>query len=66
MYTTHSRSSRAHAVARLGDDPPLAHPLGQQRLPERVVDLVRAGVVEVLALEIDGVAGGLAQTPGAI
>ena len=44
-----------HAVlagAGLGDDPPLAHALGQQRLAERVVELVRAGVVEVLALQI--------------
>ena len=49
------------AGARLGDDPPLAHPLGEQCLTERVVDLVRAGVVEVLALEVDGVAGSLAQ-----
>ena len=37
----------------LGDDPGLAHPLGEQRLGEDVVDLVRAGVVEVLALEDD-------------
>ena len=44
------------ARAGLGDDPRLAHALGQQRLAERVVDLVRAGVVEVLALEVDGVA----------
>ena len=42
------------AGAGLGDDPPLAHPLGEQHLPERVVELVRAGVVEVLALEVDG------------
>ena len=53
-----------HAGAGLGDDPPLAHPLGQQRLAERVVDLVGAGVVEVLALEPDRVAGGLAQARG--
>src|SRR3712207_9214218 len=37
----------------LGDDPLLADPLGQQRLAQHVVDLVRAGVVEVLALEPD-------------
>ncbi len=37
----------------LGDDAGLAHPLGEQRLAEHVVDLVRAGVVEVLALEDD-------------
>ena len=39
--------------AGLGDDPPLAHAHGEQRLAERVVDLVRAGVREVLALEED-------------
>ena len=37
--------------ARFGDDAPFAHALGEQRLAERVVDLVRAGVREVLALE---------------
>jgi hypothetical protein len=37
--------------AGLGDHPGLADPLGQQRLAQHVVDLVRAGVVEVLALE---------------
>jgi hypothetical protein len=36
-----------------GDDPPLPHPRGQQRLAERVIDLVRAGVREILALEED-------------
>jgi hypothetical protein len=35
----------------LGEQTPLAHPLGEQRLTEHVVDLVRAGVVQVLALE---------------
>src|SRR2546426_1547471 len=39
------------AGARLGDDAPLAHAPRQQHLPERVVDLVGAGVVQVLALE---------------
>ncbi len=50
------RGGRGDAVlagAGLGDDPGLAHPLGEQRLGEDVVDLVRAGVVEVLALEDD-------------
>ena len=47
------------AGAGLGDDPPLAHPRGQQRLAQGIVDLVGAGVVEVLALEIDRMAGGL-------
>ena len=37
----------------LGDDPLLAEPAGQQRLAEGVVDLVRAGVGQVLALEIE-------------
>ena len=43
-----------HAVlagAGLGDEAVLAHALGQQGLAEHVVDLVAAGVVEVLALE---------------
>ena len=49
------------AGAGLGDDARLAHAPGQQRLAERVVDLVRAGVEEVLALEPDRAAGGLAR-----
>ena len=51
------RGDAVLAGAGLGDDPRLAHPLGQQRLAERVVDLVGAGVVEVLALEPDRVPG---------
>src|SRR5207245_9350175 len=39
------------AGARLGDDALLAHAPRQQHLTERVVDLVGAGVVQVLALE---------------
>ena len=35
----------------LRDHPGLAHPLGQQHLAEHVVDLVAAGVREILALE---------------
>ena len=45
-----------HAVlagAGLGDDALLAHAHGEQRLTERVVDLVRAGVRQILALEQD-------------
>ena len=42
-----------HAGAGLGDDARLAHALRQHDLAEHVVHLVRAGVVEVLALEID-------------
>ena len=41
------------AGAGLGDDAGLAHAHGEQRLTEHVVDLVRAGVVEVFALEED-------------
>jgi hypothetical protein len=41
------------AGAGLGDDAGLAHALGEQRLADGVVHLVRAGVVEVLALEED-------------
>ena len=59
-----------HAVlagAGLGDDPGLAHAAGQQGLADGVVDLVRAGVVEVLALEQDLRAAHLAaQAPGVV
>jgi hypothetical protein len=50
------RGGRGDAVlagAGLGDDAPGAHPLGEQALAERVVDLVGAGVGEVFALEPD-------------
>jgi len=40
------------AGAGLGDDPPLAHPLRQEYLAKGVVELVRSGVVEILALEV--------------
>ena len=52
---------RRHAVlarSGLGDQPGLAHPLGEQALPEHVADLVRTGVVQVLALEPDLAADG--------
>ena len=42
-----------HAGAGLGDDALLAHAPGQQDLADAVVDLVRAGVVQLLALQID-------------
>ena len=42
-----------HAGAGLGDHARLAHPAGEHRLADGVVDLVRAGMVEILALEID-------------
>ena len=60
------RGRRRDAVlagAGLGDDPGLADPLGEQRLAEHVVDLVRAGVVEVLALEQDPGAAGVLGEP---
>ena len=41
------------AGAGLGDDARLAHALGEQDLAQAIVDLVRAGVIEVFALEID-------------
>jgi hypothetical protein len=59
-----------HAVlagAGLGDDPGLAHAHGQQDLAQGVVDLVRAGVVQLVALEIDlGPAEVLGQPLGEI
>ena len=42
-----------HAGAGLGDHAFLSHAPRQKDLAEHVVDLVRAGVVELLALEID-------------
>ena len=45
------------AGARLGDDARLAHAARQQDLAEAVVDLVRAGVIELVALEVDLGAG---------
>ena len=41
------------AGAGLGDDAGLAHAAGQQDLAHAVVDLVRAGVVQLVALEVD-------------
>ena len=41
------------AGAGLGDDARLAHAPGEQDLADAVVDLVRAGVVELVALEVD-------------
>src|ERR1035437_5460076 len=55
-------SGTCHTVltcAGLGDDARLAHLFGQQGLAERIVDLVRAGVVEVLTLEQDAGAPGM-------
>ena len=41
------------AGAGLGDDAGLAHAPGEQDLAQAIVDLVRAGVVELVALEVD-------------
>ena len=41
------------ASACLGDDSRLAHAPRQHRLPDRVVDFVRAGVIEVFAFQVD-------------
>ena len=41
------------AGAGLGDDARLAHAAGEQDLAEAIVDLVRAGVVQLVALEVD-------------
>ena len=61
---------RGHAVlagARLGDHPPLAHAARQQRLAQRVVDLVGAGMVEVFAFQVDaGPAAMRAQALGEV
>jgi hypothetical protein len=46
------RGDAVLAGPRLGDDARLAHAFGEQRLADAVVDLVRPGVVEVLALEV--------------
>ena len=53
------------AGAGFGDHAALAHPQREQRLAERVVDFVGAGVVEVFALEPDlSAAALLAQSLG--
>jgi len=41
------------AGPRLGDDARLAHPLGEQPLADRVVDLVRTRMSEIFALQED-------------
>ena len=48
--------------AGLGDDAGLAHALGEQGLAEHIVDLVAAGVVEILSLEEDAAAEFFAET----
>ena len=51
------------AGAGLGDDARLAHALCEKRLTERVVDLVGAGVGEVLALQPDRRAARVLREP---
>jgi len=53
------------AGSRLGDDARLAQSPGQQQLAQRVVDLVAAGMVQVLSLQPDiRTAGVLGQPLG--
>ena len=59
--TRRGRGDPVLARAGLGDHPRLAHPPRQQRLAQRVVDLVRAGVGQVLALQPHLAAGDLRQ-----
>jgi len=47
------RGDAVHAGAGLGDHALLAHAAGEQRLADGVVDFVRAGVVQVLAFQVD-------------
>src|SRR5205823_10144527 len=51
------------AGASFGDDPLLAHPSGQQHLAERVVDLERAGVAEILPLQPERRSAGALAEP---
>jgi hypothetical protein len=49
-------SGGRHAVltgARFSDDARLAHTPGEQRLPQRVVDFMRAGMQQIFALEVN-------------
>ncbi len=52
-----------HAGAGLGDDARLAHAPREHDLAEHIVDLVRAGVIELLALEIDFRAAAMLREP---
>ena len=57
---------RGHAVlprARLGNDPRLPHPLRQQALPQRIVNLVRPGVRQILPFQVNARA---AAVPGQV
>ena len=55
------------ARAGLCDDAPLPHPFREQGLTERVVDLVRACVREILAFQQNArAAESVAQSPGLV
>ena len=58
------RGDSVLARSRLGDDPLFSHPAGEQALPDRIVDLVRPGVVQIFALHHDVEAGGLRDPLG--
>ena len=49
--------------AGLGDDAMFAHPARKQRLAQGVIDLVRAGVQKVFALQINLCATGMCSQP---
>ena len=57
-FQPHERRARRSGHAMLpgpgfGNDPLFAHAFGQQALPQRIVDLVRAQMIQILALEPD-------------
>ena len=51
------------AGARLRDDALFAHPPGEQRLADDVVDLMRAGVIQLVALEVDSRPADMGREP---
>ena len=58
--------SGSHTVlpcARFGDDTGFAHLLRDQNLSDRIVDLVRSGMVQVFAFEVDPAAVPFGQAP---
>ena len=48
-----SRGNTVLTCARFGDNARLAHLLGKQDLPEHVVDLMRASMVQIFTLQVD-------------
>lgn len=47
------RGNSVPARSRLCDQPGFSHPPCKQRLTQHIVDPVRTGMIEILALEID-------------